>query len=130
MTVNRLSPKPIIASVVQTWDVTPGMKYALVEDVERRVWIVQSCPAGTQCWTVAQASELPQTGRTGQAVRAAVGAGRTLEQSISQAVPAMTARASVPLPRRQSTRRTEDLIPSARPLRRVTRRDSKGTVCA
>ena len=32
------------------------MTFALVEDVEKRLWVVESCPAGTQFWTVAQAS--------------------------------------------------------------------------
>jgi hypothetical protein len=55
------------------------MTFALVEDIEQHVWIVESCPAGTQFWTIAQAAELPQGTRTRSALQAAVREGRRLE---------------------------------------------------
>jgi hypothetical protein len=55
------------------------MTFALVEDIERRVWIVESCPAGTHFWTIAQAAELPQGTRTRSALQEAVHEGRSLE---------------------------------------------------
>lgn len=70
--MSSITPKPIIAQVVQTWNVPPGMKIALVVDIESRFWVVESCPAGTHFWTLAQAQLLPQSGRTGMALRAAV----------------------------------------------------------
>jgi hypothetical protein len=56
--MSLLSPKPIIARVVREWRVSPGMTFALALDVENRVWVTQSCPAGTQFWTVTQAAHL------------------------------------------------------------------------
>jgi len=70
--VSRIAPKPIIAHVLQTWDVPPGMKIALVQDIQSQLWVVESCPAGTHFWTLAQAHALPQSGKTGTALRAAV----------------------------------------------------------
>lgn len=70
--MSSITPKPIIAQVVQTWDVPPGMKIALVVDIQSRFWVVESCPAGTHFWTLAQAQMLPQSGRTGIALRTAV----------------------------------------------------------
>lgn len=77
--MSLVSPKPIIVRVVRTWHVAPDMTFILVEDVEGRVWIVESCPVGTQCWTIAQAAELPQGSRTGQALQEAICEGRALE---------------------------------------------------
>jgi hypothetical protein len=78
-TMSSLSPKPVIAHTVRTWRVHPGMTFALVEDIEADLWIVESCPAGTHFWTVAQAAELPQGARTRSALREAVREGRRLE---------------------------------------------------
>lgn len=80
LTMTKISPKPIIARTVQTWRVLPGMTFALVEDIEHRVWIVESCPVGTQFWTVAQAEQLPKGARTREALREAIRAGHALEQ--------------------------------------------------
>ena len=77
--MSLLSPKPVIARVVRTWRVHPGMTFALVEDVERHLWIVEPCPAGTHFWTVAQAAELPQGARTRHALQQAIREGRQLE---------------------------------------------------
>jgi hypothetical protein len=78
--MSSVSPKPIIAQVARRWQISPGLTFALVRDVEGRVWIVQSCPAGTQFWTVAQAAQLPRGAQTRQALCEAVQAGRRLEQ--------------------------------------------------
>ena len=55
-TMKTMSPKPIIARVFRRWSVPPGLTFALVQDVEQQLWIVESCPVGTQFWTVAQAA--------------------------------------------------------------------------
>ena len=77
--MNRIAPKPIIARVVKTWRVPPGMTYALVEDMEQSVWVVQSCPAGTQFWTVAQAESLPSGRYTRKPLREAIIMGKAHE---------------------------------------------------
>src|SRR5689334_964981 len=88
LTMTQISPKPIIARTVQTWRVPPGMTFALVEDVEHCIWIVESCPAGTHFWTVAQAEQLPQGARTRDALQAALRAARALEREKAQHKPA------------------------------------------
>jgi hypothetical protein len=55
------------------------MVYALVTDVERNVWIVESCPAGTYFWTVEQAAQLSHGVRTRAALHEAVREGQLLE---------------------------------------------------
>ena len=82
--MSRIAPKPIIARVIKTWRVLPGMTFALVEDMERSVWVVQSCPAGTQFWTVEQAENLPQGRHTGHALKAAIALGKTHERSLAE----------------------------------------------
>jgi hypothetical protein len=86
--VSRLSPKPIIAQVHRTWHLPVGMSFSLVEDLERRVWIVQSCPIGTHVWTVEQAAILPRGAQTRRALREAVTLGRELErQNVATSLP-------------------------------------------
>ncbi len=116
------------------------MKIALVEDMERNTWVVESCPAGTHFWTLAQAQDLIHGGRTGQALRAAVTMGRALNAS---ALPEMTlapapVSAPQPLAPRMSERmeRRGQTVPAGvtRPLRQATRRtaktEDKTAVCA
>ncbi len=78
--MSRVAPKPIIAEVLRTWRVSPGMIYSLVADIERNVWIVETCPAGTQFWTLHQAAQLPQGSRTRAALQEALQEGRLLER--------------------------------------------------
>lgn len=74
-------PKPAIDRIVSTWTVEPGMEFALVIDVDRRVWIRQSCPVGTHFWTVGQAAELAFGIGAGAALLEAIRAGQRLEAS-------------------------------------------------
>ena len=74
--MSLISPKPVIANVITAVKVSPGMTFSLIEDVERRAWIMESCPVGTQFWTVDQAAELPQGARTGPALREIISAAR------------------------------------------------------
>lgn len=131
--VSRIAPKPMIARVVQTWDVPPGLKIALVEDVEKCVWIVESCPVGTQFWTLAQAQELPQSGRTGHALRAAVAAGDALlaarePQPVVPMTREITAKPAQPI-YREERRPLSSRESVVRPLRRASRRE-RVAVCA
>lgn len=84
--MSSLSPKPIIAHVYRRWRVPPGLTFALVQDVERRIWVVESCPVGTQFWTVEQAAQLPQGLRTRRVLQEAIRAGRRLEAQMQRAV--------------------------------------------
>ena len=78
--MNSLSPKPIIAHTHRIIKVA-GMTFAVVEDVERRVWIVESCPVGTRFWDLEQAVVLTMGSRTRAAWHATVEAGRQLAQA-------------------------------------------------
>ena len=117
--MKTMSPKPIIARVLRSWSVPPGLTFALVQDVEKQVWVVESCPVGTHFWTVAQAAELPRGARTRRVLEEVVRLGQRLEQARSE-------QQSVVLPRsvsrssaapEASARRTP--MDSARPLRRL-----------
>jgi hypothetical protein len=72
-------PKPIISRTHRTWRIPPGMIFALVEDVEHKLWVVESCPAGTQFWTLEQASELELGTRTQGTLQEAVALGRQMQ---------------------------------------------------
>ncbi|GDX41090.1 hypothetical protein LBMAG21_13820 [Armatimonadota bacterium] len=84
--MSRITPKPIIAEVHRTWRVAPGMVYALAVDIERNVWIVESCPVGTHFWTVQEAKQLPQGNRTRVALREAIREGSMLAKETQTAL--------------------------------------------
>ena len=73
------TPKPIIAKVLKTLRVPPGMVYALVADLEQNLWVVESCPAGTRFWTLAQAADLSQGPRTHRALQEILTLGRAAQ---------------------------------------------------
>ena len=98
--MSLVSPKPIIVQVIRTEKVSPGMTFALVEDVEKRLWVVESCPAGTQFWTLVQASELPRGARTRRALQEILREGRKREQEKAMAHP-LRNRESAPKETRQ-----------------------------
>ena len=79
--MSLISPQPQIARVIRTWEVPPGLTFTLVEDRNRRIWIVEACPVGKQFWTVAQAEQLPQGERSGPALREILRIGRQMEQA-------------------------------------------------
>lgn len=74
--MRSILPKPIIARVLQTWRVPPGFQVSLVDDLEGNPWVVESCPAGTQFWTLDQASDFVANSRSGRAFTEAVALGR------------------------------------------------------
>jgi len=78
--MNTLSPKLMFTTVVQSWPVAPGMVFAVAEDLERRIWIVESTPVGRHYWTVEQARELPHGHRTGPVLKQAIALGQRLER--------------------------------------------------
>ena len=84
--MNTVIRKPIIAEVHKTWRVAPGMVYALAVDLERNIWIVESCPVGTHFWTVQEAKQLPQGTRTRAALREAIQEGSLLEKETQTAL--------------------------------------------
>lgn len=111
--MSRISPKPIIARVAETWRVAPGMTFAVVEDMEQNVWIVQSCPAGTQFWTTEQFADLPQGRATRKVMQAALALGRSTERSLAERKAAAIAAAAKRLPPRNERipRRPELALP-------------------
>ena len=56
------------------------MIYALVNDIEQNLWVVESCPAGTRFWTLEQAAELSQGPRTHRALQEILNLGRTVQR--------------------------------------------------
>jgi hypothetical protein len=74
------TPKPIIAQVLKSLRVPPGMIYALVADLEQNLWVVESCPAGTRFWTLEQAAELSYGTRTHRALQEILNLGRTTQR--------------------------------------------------
>ena len=74
------TPKPIIAQVLRSLRVPPGMIYALVNDIEQNLWVVESCPAGTRFWTLEQAVDLSQGPRTHRALQEILNLGRTVQR--------------------------------------------------
>jgi hypothetical protein len=77
--MSLISPQPHIARVIRTCEAPPGLTFSLVEDSERRLWIVEACPTGQQFWTMAQAEQLPQGVRSGPALREILRIGRQME---------------------------------------------------
>lgn len=135
--VSKLSPKPIIASVLQTWNVPPGLKIALVEDMERHLWIVESCPAGTHFWTLPQAQALTHSGRVGAALRAALSTAQQLpviEKPVSKKtnspVPLAVSESVPDKTLKREQRFIETTYGATRPLRRASRRSEKVAVCS
>ncbi|MBC7527504.1 MAG: hypothetical protein H7308_08125 [Chthonomonadaceae bacterium] len=92
--MTRVSPKPIIGKAIQTWKVAPSMTYALVRDLEGTLWIVESCPVGTQFWTLEQAENLASGKRSRMALREAIVQGNLIlrEQSAKRLVEGTPAR--------------------------------------
>src|SRR5579871_6690109 len=76
-----LPPQPKIARVIYSREVPPGLTFSLVQDSRRRLWIMESCPAGKQFWTMAQAALLPQGANSGPALREILRLGRQMEQA-------------------------------------------------
>lgn len=123
------TPKPIIAQVLKSLRVPPGMIYALVADLEQNLWIVESCPAGTRFWTLEQAAELSHGPRTHRALQEILNLGRAAQRKSETPVqaeitPAPSVTAVAPLrmrqevmtdrvaPRRQRVERTRSMTPA------------------
>ena len=73
--MNALSPKPLIAEVLQSWRIAPGMTFSLISDVERQLWVQESCPIGSHFWTLQQAESLIVGERTGTALKELISVG-------------------------------------------------------
>ena len=73
--MNAISPKPLIAEVLQTWRIAPGMTFALISDYERRLWVQESCPVGSHFWTLEQAESLILGERTRTALKELIAVG-------------------------------------------------------
>jgi hypothetical protein len=120
-----VTPKPIIAQVLRTLRVPPGMVYALVADLEQNIWVVESCPAGTRFWTLEQAAELSHGPRTHRALQEILNLGRetqrrkqapvVVHQSLPPVAP-LRSRREMPTdriaPRRQRIESVRTLMPS------------------
>lgn len=125
--LKTLSPKPIITRVVRSWAVQPGMVFAVAEDIDRQVWIVESTPVGTHCWTVQQAAELPQGVRTRHALREALRLGFRLEEEYASPSGGDELSLSAMLPR--YTGESDDTATENRPIRAGRRRKVKEPLC-
>ena len=94
--MNSISPRPVVVRTHKIWEVTPGMSFSVAEDINRNVWVVEACPAGTQFWNLAQASMLTGGEKTGDPLAAAIKFGAALQAKLNAA----------PAPRRRSVRVT------------------------
>ncbi|MCW3097743.1 MAG: hypothetical protein JWL77_3361 [Chthonomonadaceae bacterium] len=113
------TPKPIIAQVLRTLRVPPGMIYALVADMEQNLWVVESCPAGTRFWTLEQAADLSQGPRTHRALQDILNLGRTMQHRKQEAVAAKKSlQAVAPLRARQDLS-TDRVAPRRQTVERV-----------
>jgi hypothetical protein len=113
------TPKPIIAQVLRTLRVPPGMIYALVADMEQNLWVVESCPAGTRFWTLEQAADLSQGPRTHRALQEILNLGRTMQRRKQEEVMAKKSLRSVaPLRARQDVS-TDRVAPRRQTVERV-----------
>lgn len=92
--MNSISPRPVVVRTHKTWEVTPGMSFSVAEDINRHVWVVEACPAGTQFWNLAQASMLTGGEKTGDPLAAAIKFGAALQTKLNAA----------PAPKRRSVR--------------------------
>jgi hypothetical protein len=113
------TPKPIIAQVLRTLRVPPGMIYALVADMEQNLWVVESCPAGTRFWTLEQAADLSQGPRTHRALQEILNLGRTIQRRKQEELTAKKSLRSVaPLRARQDVS-TDRVAPRRQTVERV-----------
>ncbi len=87
--------KPIIAHVLQTQRVPPGLIYALVTDIEQNLWVVESCPAGTHFWTLEQAADLSQGSRSHRALQEILNLGRATQRRKQEEIMARQSRQAV-----------------------------------
>ncbi len=81
--MRSVSPRPVVVRVHQTWSITPGMSFSVAQDIDNRVWIVETCPAGTQFWTISQAGMLTGGEKTGDPLEAAIALGGTLQARLA-----------------------------------------------
>jgi hypothetical protein len=58
------------------------LTFALVQDMEQRFWVVETCPAGTHVWTLDQAADLATGTRTRQALREIIREGRSQQAAV------------------------------------------------
>ena len=124
--MSRIAPRPIIAQVAQTWRLPTGLTFALVRDIEGRIWIVESCPAGTRFWTPEQAAQLPQGRQTGSVIQAALRHAKSWDSPIPAAeTPARDYTLTDPVKKLLEAPEAE----GARPSRRV-RAAAKTQICA
>ncbi|HLK56854.1 MAG TPA: hypothetical protein VKU00_09830 [Chthonomonadaceae bacterium] len=112
--MSLISPKPIIARTHQTWRIPPGMVIALIEDLEHRLWVVETCPAGTQFWTLEQAADLELGTHTRGALQEAVRLGRQVQQA-----QAIASRRATRQPK--AVRKSVRVIHEERPVTRTSR---------
>ncbi len=83
LAMRSVSPRPVVVRIHHTWSITPGMSFSVAQDIDNRVWIVETCPAGTQFWTISQAAMLTGGEKTGDPLEAAISLGRTLQARLA-----------------------------------------------
>lgn len=110
--MRSVAPRPVVIRVHKTWSITPGMSFSVVEDIDRKVWIVEACPAGSQYWNLGQAAMLTGGDKTGDPLEAAIAHATALQARLS-------ARAAK---KRQSVRigMPEGALKGSRPTRTVS----------
>jgi hypothetical protein len=59
------------------------MSFSVAQDIDNRVWIVETCPAGTQFWTISQAAMLTGGEKTGDPLEAAISFGKSMQARLA-----------------------------------------------
>jgi hypothetical protein len=124
------TPKPIIAQVLKSLRVPPGMVYALVTDLEQNLWVVESCPAGTRFWTLEQAADLSQGPRTHRALQEILNLGRvTQRRKQVEILAAQSQRTAAPMRVRREVM-TDRVAPQRKSVERVRTISAKRNLVA
>lgn len=76
--MSQISPTPLVAREIQSWQAGLQMNFILAEDVEGGFWIIESCPVGRHIWTLEQAASLSCGTKTGPCIKAAISLGNQL----------------------------------------------------
>ena len=74
--MSNVAPKPVINKVVATYKLPMNTELSLVEDIDSRLWIRESCPVGVHYWTLEQSATISLEGQKGDAFRAALRAAK------------------------------------------------------
>jgi hypothetical protein len=98
------------------------MSFSVAQDIEDRVWIVETCPAGTQFWSISQAGMLTGGEKTGDPLESAIALGRSLQARLTARPSHRKPAQRFGLPTLKQSARSVDRSRTS-PIRGVSKRD-------